>query len=644
MREVTFTTSLFFQTSLVMTIVLPLLAALLIYLITKKYVRISSMVATLLLLISTLAAVTVFIFCWNNSLVHFYFPWFSIGSIQFTVGIYLTNVSVLMLVLVTFISFLVHVYSLGYMKHDNQLQRYMAMLGFFTFAMIGIVLADNLLLIFIFWELVGFASYRLIGHWQTKPSAAAAAKKAFVINRIGDAGFLIGLMLIWTTHGTFSLTVLETSSEWQTVAALCIFCGVIGKSAQFPLLTWLPDAMEGPTPVSALIHAATMVAAGVYLVVRTYFLFTIPALHVVLLVGCTTATLGAFAALAQTDLKKILAYSTISQLGLMMMALGAGSPAAAMFHLVTHAFFKACLFLGAGAIIHTLHEVQQQLHSDVDVTDVRNLGGLRKKTPLIFYTFLLSGSALAGLPFFSGFLSKDAILSALYAWQGDAVSWRWSILGLALIVSFITMLYTFRLLWNVFMGEEKTTLGISLPSLPGVIKIPLVILAALSCWIIVSWNPLDYTGWLWDALPLHTSTHHLLLPWLSAGWVLFALAVAYATRNRQLITPLLAQGFYLNQVYTVLIEKPVLQLTQLTTAFDKKWIDGFVHSLAYGQVMVAHLTAWFDRNIIDGTVDGVAVLSQGVGSFTRSFQGGKIQLYIFWAVLSIIIFLIWALL
>jgi NADH-quinone oxidoreductase subunit L len=273
---------------------------------------------------------------------------------------------------------------------DPAFRQYFAMLGFFTFSMLGVVVADNLLFVFIFWELVGFSSYMLIGHWKEKPEAADAAKRAFLFNRVGDIGFLIGLMILWTHAGSFNITDLASFSgenTWMTAASLCIFCGAIGKSAQFPLFSWLPDAMEGPTPVSALIHAATMVAAGIFLLARIDFLFTPAALNVVVITGTLTALAGALSALVQHDIKKILAYSTISQLGLMVVALGAGAPEAAMLHLFTHAFFKACLFLAAGAVIHSLHQAQHKSHLSLDVQDIRNLGGLTETAIYLCYFY-----------------------------------------------------------------------------------------------------------------------------------------------------------------------------------------------------------------------------------------------------------------
>lgn len=554
----------------------------------------------------------------------------------------------MMLLLVTLISFLVHLYSTGYMAGDSDLRRYFGMLGFFTFAMLGVVVSGDLLLTFIFWELVGFSSYMLIGHWHERPEAADAAKRAFIFNRFADVGFLIALMIVWTDYGTFEISKMALTSPhaatWNTIAALGIFCAVAGKSAQFPFFTWLPKAMEGPTPVSALIHAATMVAAGVFLMARMFFLFTPLALDVVVITGAVTALSGALAALTQNDIKRILAYSTISQLGLMIMVIGAGSTAAAMLHLFTHAFFKAGLFLCAGAVIHALHQAQHQLHTSFDVQDIRNLGGLRKTLPFTFIVCAICACALAGLPFFSGFASKEAILDVMIGWKGNDLSWRWLILFSTFAVSFVTVLYVFRMMWLIFFGEKRTVSSIHVVEVPPVMRAPMALLACASLWILVSVDPFNYRGWLHIGLHSGEFFHSSFLAPISAAWVLAAFGIAFYTRNKTLTSPLLHRGYYADEVIHFLVERPMLQLSTITALADKKWIDGVLHFTAYIQMIVAHVIGWADAALIDGTVNGIAWITKRVGSVTRSFQGGKIQLYIFWAALSIIIFIIWTLL
>ena len=634
--------SVFFEVCLLLATALPLLSFVLSFVISERYSWAVSIAAPFLLLISALSSLVVFFSIQDELPYHFVTPWFVIGEHTFSAGVFVNILSATMLLVVTFISFLVHVYSIGYMAGDTSLRKYFAMLGLFTFSMLTIVLADNLLILFVGWELVGFSSYMLIGHWKEKPEAARAAKKAFILNRIGDAGFLVGLMILWTNHGSFDISgvsSIEHFSSWQTAASLCLFCGVIGKSAQFPLLTWLPDAMEGPTPVSALIHAATMVAAGVYLMIRIFPFFTPTTLDLVSIIGIITALVGACAALGQYDIKKILAYSTISQLGLMVTAVGSATPDAAFIHLFTHAFFKACLFLAAGSIIHSLHHAQQQARTEFDVQDIRNLGGLRKKLPVVFAVFIVAGSSLAGLPFFSGFLSKDAILTGLVTWAGSDISWRWLVAAGAFVVTFLTMVYTFRMIWIVFFGSEKQTSGLSLPEPPVVMQVPLLILATASLWIIISWNPFVNTRWINPAL-----VHNWNVTLFSIVWVIAAFIIAYLGRNRSGSSKMLEHSFFLDEFYHWIIKNVALEAVRKTSHIDKKWIDGFIHLTAYIQVLIAHVTAWFDLAFVDGTINGFASFVRGVGTVTRSFQDGKIQLYIFWSIFTIIIFLIWTLL
>ena len=632
-------------TCLILAVSLPLVSFVLCFVIGDRYSWIATIVAPLILLMSTIFATIVFFQTWGTDTKQLIWPWFNMGGIALNGGLILDDLAVLMLLLVSLISFLVHFYSAGYMAGDRDIRRYFAMLGFFTFSMMGVILAGNLLILFIFWELVGFSSYLLIGHWNETPAAADAAKRSFIINRVGDVGFLIGLMIIWANESTFDIQIFTIGSTqpWQTAAALCIFCGVAGKSAQFPLFTWLPVAMQGPTPVSALIHAATMVAAGVFLLARVFPLFTPASLDVVIVIGAITSLVAALSALVQYDLKKILAYSTISQLGLMVLAVGAGAPHAAILHLFTHAFFKACLFLSAGAVIHSLHQAQHQSHLTFDVQDVRNLGGLRKKLPFTFAVFVISGSALAGVPFFTGFLSKDAILSALLEWNGPSVL-HWPIVVSTFMVTFLTAVYTFRMIWNIFLGPENLTGALPVIEPPMVMRVPMAVLAAFSIWIFVSWNPFDHAGWLFNELSIHKGAHHPYLAFLSASWIAVAAGVAYLFRKRTLSSKVLYHAFYLDQVIGRIIERPTFRLAQATAHADKKWIDGVLHTAAYVHVMIAHFTGWIDSILIDGSVNTVAHITKSVGSVTRSFQGGKIQLYIFWATFATIIFIIWNLL
>ena len=418
------------------------------------------------------------------------FDWFDLGYDTVRLGLLLDPLTAFMCVMVTFVGTLIFIFSLGYMQTDPGFSRFFCFLSFFAAAMLGLLIANSLLLLFICWELVGLASYLLIGFWFQKPAAAAAAKKAFLTTRIGDLGLLLGLLWLYDTTGSLLLYddgrgVLEAATvaslagqllpgglALSTAIGLLIFCGAIGKSGQFPLHVWLPDAMEGPTPVSALIHAATMVAAGVFLVARIYPLMAadallpavpVHALTVVAGIGAITALLGALIACAQTDLKRILAFSTVSQLGYMMLALGVGAPAAAIFHLLTHAFFKALLFLGAGSVIHAAHHEQ----------DIRRLGGLGPKMKITFATFAVGMMALSGVPFlFSGFWSKEAILHAAHGWQASHLPFY---VGLAAVV--LTAFYMTRLVAETFSGPPRSPAAEHARENSAVMTFPLVILA-----------------------------------------------------------------------------------------------------------------------------------------------------------------------
>lgn len=434
----------------------------------------------------------------------FQFNWIRWGDYQLRIGIALDNVSLIMLVVVTLVSALIHLYSVGYMHGDPKYSRFFAFLSFFSFSMLGLVLADNLLIIFCFWELVGLSSYFLIGFWHEKDSAADAAKKAFVVNRIGDVGMLIGILLMFTALGTLNLQEViagvaagKISGLALTIAGLCLFCGAIGKSAQFPLHVWLPDAMEGPTPVSALIHAATMVAAGVYLVVRMFAFLTPEASLVIAYIGGFTALFAATIAVAQYDIKRVLAYSTLSQLGYMVMALGVGSYTAGFFHLVTHAMFKACLFLGSGSVIHAMHGALHHIHSHDDPQDMRFMGGLKKYMPVTFITFLIATISLSGVPLTSGFLSKDAILGGSLAFfMTHPQHWLLPVFGFGAAI--LTAFYMFRLVYMTFFGEFKSgpEAATALHESPRVMTIPLIVLAALSIFIFYSFNPFNpASGW-----------------------------------------------------------------------------------------------------------------------------------------------------
>jgi NADH-quinone oxidoreductase subunit L len=533
-----------------------------------------------------------------------------------------------MLATVTFISLWVAIYSIGYMHGERGYWRFFSYIALFVFSMTMLVSASNFVLLYVFWELVGLCSYLLIGFWYQKPSAAAAGKKAFLVNRIGDFGFALGVFLLWRTYGTLDFQKLldpghlpYVSGTLGTVICLLLFAGACGKSAQFPLHVWLPDAMEGPSPVSALIHAATMVTAGVYLVARCLPMFVAapPALHVVALVGGGTALLGAIIAVTQTDLKRILAYSTISHLGYMFLALGTGTllgAAAGMFHLVTHAFFKALLFLAAGSVMHAMG----------GVIDIRRFSGLRRRLPVTHWTFLFGALSMAGVIPFAGFWSKDAILLALAERHGDLIcqTLYWTTFGgIALLV-----LYAFRPFFIAFYGEDKIPdeAGDHARESPAVMTWPLRILAlgALTAGIL-EWNGglsefLAATpSWTTLGVIEHSANlaeEHHAIALQSSAWVLTALAftaVLYLGTRRVLVSRL-----------TALME--LLGLYQLS--FGKFFFDPlyriFVVLPAEG---LAAFCGWVDREIIDGLVDLCGALPRGFGAALRPLQGGLVPFY-----------------
>src|ERR1700693_3800004 len=451
-------------------LLLPLFASALITLFTRRSKGLSSLISVAAVLGSFLCSCLIF---GQKSLSAPELKWIDFGTV-FTVpfGFVLDDLSRMMLVLVSGIGALIHIYSLGYMRDDEGKSRYFAALSLFMFAMLGIVLANNFVMLFIFWELVAFTSYVLIGHWFERDAAADAANKAFLTNRIGDFGFMLGILMVWMSTGSVifaeiapRLSILTSHPAFLTVAALLIFCGAVGKSAQFPLHVWLPDAMEGPTPISALIHAATMVAAGVYMLVRVGFLIQAApqALSVIAWIGTITAVFAALIATQQNDIKRILAYSTISQLGYMVMAVGLTSHEAAMFHLFTHAFFKALLFLAAGSIIVMLHHEQ----------NIWKMGGLARNLPITFLTFVVGALALIGFPPFSGFFSKDAILARAYEHNR-------TIFIFALFTAFLTAFYILRLVVVVFFAKPRSDAARTSDEAPLVMTGPLIVLALLA--------------------------------------------------------------------------------------------------------------------------------------------------------------------
>lgn len=704
-------------------LLLPLLAFVVLYLAGKKLPRQGDWLGICATGLSFALSIYLFALTWNTEVYHTRAVWFSLPSgfiADFTAGILLDNLTVLMLVIVTFISTLVQLFSVGYMHGDKGYSRYFAYLGLFTFSMLGIVLVDNLLLLFMFWELVGLSSYLLIGFWYERPAAAAASKKAFLVNRVGDIGLLLGLFAFYTYFRTFDLEALRTlmgAGEWLngsfvtsytfegqswsvelsplflTLAGLGLFMGCVGKSAQFPLQVWLPDAMQGPTPVSSLIHAATMVAAGVYLVARCYAFFTVDALTVIAIIGAITALLGALAALTQYDIKAVLAFSTISQLGYMVMGMGTGAHDASLFHLTTHAFFKAALFLNAGIIIHAMHRGLHHAHlpAEVDPQDIRNMGGLRKAMPLTFYTYLLAAAALVGLPLFSGFLSKDAILSGSWAWaqtmsQATGNSLYFAVPVIGFVVVLLTAYYMGRHLWFMFFGSfrlpfDVRTLRFSVSQeLERVMLVPVALLAVLSLGIFFSLNPLSFAGsWVMQGVGLQqlpqegallagrlietvalqdaaNGTAHLVIGLLSALLGLAGIALAFGRyRNksseallqeqpRTALARLSYQHYYLDAVYDKLLLRPVLWMARMLYRLDKRVIDYTLDYASKWLVVFSKIVKWFDNWVVDGSVWLIGAMAKVLGRFGRGLQNGKVQSYYAYSLFGFILIMLYIML
>lgn len=610
--------------------------------------------------------------------------WISIGKISFSMGFYLDSVTVIMLIVVTLVSSLVHIFSMGYMHGDARYPRFFAFLSLFSFSMLFLVVSDNLLGIYIGWELVGLCSYLLIGFWFEKDSAANACKKAFLTTRVGDIGMFIGMMMLFTKFSTLSLygeggIFARTAAElgtgdmvWLSIAGVLIFCGAIGKSAQVPLHTWLPDAMEGPTPVSALIHAATMVAAGVYLTARMFPILTETSSLVIAYIGGITALVAATIAIVRFDIKRVLAYSTISQLGYMMLGIGVGSYVAGLFHLTTHAFFKALLFLGSGSVIHAFHAMHAHSHDEHDEhdehgnselahshgseippdQDMRNMGGLRHKMPITFATMLIATLSISGVPFlFSGFWSKDAILGGVL---GRAMEWgsvhHYVLFGMALFAAGITAFYMFRLIFMTFFGEPRNQeMHAMAHESPKVMTVPLLVLAVLSF-------PVVNTLWFNDAYVtppkqphVHAPSHAGIIEDTKGTFSLFGVSEAFAAEEEGAHDTHAAEGHHghgpahtIAMVLSIIVaglgillswlfyHKRTLSAESVATTFrpfyslfwNKYYFDEFYNGVLVAlTVWKARLFAQFDGTVVDGIVNGVGMLTRDIfAAFTGFFD------------------------
>jgi len=565
------------------------------------------------------------------------FDWIVAGGLSAKFSLLLDPLSAVMLLVVTGVGFLIHLYSVGYMGEDRDYSRYFSWLNLFTFSMLLLVLADNFLLLFVGWELVGLCSYLLIGFWFTKPSAASAAKKAFVVTRVGDFGFMIGLFLIFATFGTFDYfrvfeeapQVLAYGGALATGITLLLFAGAVGKSAQIPLYVWLPDAMEGPTPVSALIHAATMVTAGVYLIARAYVLYELApvSMAVVAAIGVATAFFAATMALVTHDIKRMLAYSTISQLGYMFLATGVGAYAAGMFHLVSHAFMKALLFLSAGSVMHALGGEE---------TDMRRMGGLRTKLPYTSTVFLLGSLGLSGIPPLVGFFSKDLILEETFL-SGNTTLW---LVGLAAAV--LTAFYMLRGHFLTFYGKPRyDETKVHPHESPPVMLWPLFALAALTVFGGILWisflNFAPFEKFLEPVFegarlvgeeehPAALSTGMLvLLSVLAAGvgigiaWLVYLRGVTVGEGLRRAFRPLytlLYNRYYVDELYTALFVVPGRRLSEF-------------------------LAGSFDQGLLNGIVNGVGRLVDALGGALRRVESGYIRAYAAWMLVGALAILIY---
>ena len=609
------------------------------------------------------------------------FTWMDLGDFKIKLGFLIDNITIIMLLVVSLISTMTHIFSTKYMEGDIRYSRYYAYLGLFTFSMNGIVLANNLVSLYIFWELVGVSSYLLIGHWFEKDSAADASKKAFLTNRVGDIGFFIGLMIVFTALGTFNYAEIfegvakgTISGTLLTFAGIGLFMGAVGKSSQFPLHIWLPDAMEGPTPVSALMHAATMVAAGVYLSVRLFPLFTPDALLFIAYTGGFTAIFAATIAITQNDIKKVLAYSTVSQLGYMILAVGTGAYVAGFFHLVTHAMFKACLFYGSGSVIHAMHHSLHNLKDhDTDPQDMRNMGGFKSKMPITYWTMLIATLAISGVPLFSGFLSTDAVLAGTLSFASHHPQhFLLPVFGFS--AALITAFYMFRLIFMTFHNEPKLpNVYKDIHESPKPMVFPLILLSSLSVFIFYTlpyFNPLSDHGWFMELIkakdsmvPGNPSAHYIaegmhhshnltmILSILVASlgillsWTVYikksVSADDWAKRLNHYYN-LSLNKYYFDENYNKYLYQPFLRLSNRVSyidwdLYDKYFINGFGHITKW----LSTISGKIDYDGLDQTiVDGLGRSMGKAGSSLKEIQTGRLQNYMLFALFGVIIIII----
>ena len=572
------------------------------------------------------------------------FTWFTFGEQILRIGFVLDPLAAAMLMMIALVGLCIFVFSIGYMAEDKNFGRFFAYLSFFSGAMLGVVVANSLLLLFVFWELVGLASFLLIGFWIERPSAAAAAKKAFITTRIGDMGFFLGILWLYHRSGTLLFydggrgclepLALSAIGSSVTLVALLIFCGAVGKSGQFPLHVWLPDAMEGPTPVSALIHAATMVAAGVFLVARVYPIFSVGAINgvttsltIVVWIGVITGLMAALIAVAQFDIKRILAYSTVSQLGLMMVSLGVGGVAAGIMHLLAHGFFKALLFLGAGSVIHGVHHEQ----------DIRKMGGLRRLMPITFSTYAIGMMALSGVPFFfSGGWTKEEIFHATSNWPRSHLPHYLMLIGVIL-----TALYMTRQIIYVFFGNRRAA-SEHAPESPSVMTLPLIVLAVCAIFFSVVLTP----AWPWlesylTGHPARFDPHLLIQPMIIVSLALVGAGVAigiWIYRRAGETDPIqhaqpalfrfLENKMWIDEIYDRTVIALSKILARLSDWMDLHVWDGLVRGVGAVGQFLARLTTGADERVINAGVDEGTIGAQGFGRVMSRWHSGQIQTYL----------------
>ena len=600
--------------------------------------KLSGTIGALAVLISLICSIIAFVAINNDSTATLeeeegvLYEWISGGIFKVDIGFHVDALTTVMLLVITGVGFLIHVYSIGYMHGDAGYTRYFAYLNLFVFAMLILVLGNNYLMMFVGWEGVGLCSYLLIGFWYEKQSATDAGKKAFIVNRIGDFGFLLGMFTLFAVFNSLDFTSIFSQAEAKSeevifgvngivLATMLLFVGAIGKSAQIPLYVWLPDAMEGPTPVSALIHAATMVTAGVYMIARSAVLYNIAHTgQVVAWIGVLTALFAAIIALKQNDIKRILAYSTVSQLGYMFVGVGIGAYASGIFHLVTHAFFKGLMFLTAGSVMHAM----------ANELDMRKMGGLRSKMPITHWTFLVGAFAIAGAPFLSGFWSKDEILHS--AWASSK-----AIYIIGIVTAFLTAFYMFRLIFVTFYGKSRVEPEVAshVHESPAVMWLPLVILAIPSALIGLLIGLGGHESWFHhftknvftfgNGEEGHGKELGSAIPFMIVSSIVGLLGIAFAwTRYKDRVPSdepanalqrVVANKFYVDEIYNTFIVQPIRN--------------------------ASHFLLWklFDTGIIDGIVNGVAALIRVIGGMFRRLQTGVVQAYIVSMVIGIVLFL-----